>query len=62
MSIKLTSSRVAFKDITAYLKKKFPEMYSREPRADYYVITPAALNTKETRRLNAELGLHRVNK
>lgn len=58
----MTVSQVAFKDITKHLKRKFPWMYKREPRADYYIVTPAMLNTKENRRLNKELGLTHINK
>ena len=58
----MTVSQIAFKDITKHLRRRFPSMYKRHPFADYYVVTPAMLNTKENRRLNKELGLTHINK
>lgn len=52
-------SRMAFADISDYLKEEASFSYGEH---DVWVVTPNALDTKETRRLNKELGLHKVNK
>lgn len=52
-------SRMAFADISDYLKEEGAIAYGEH---EVWVVTPNALDTKETRRLNKELGLHKVNK
>tara|TARA_R110002020_G_scaffold245343_2_gene459087 strand:+ start:18503 stop:18709 length:207 start_codon:yes stop_codon:yes gene_type:complete len=57
---KIGPRRSAFADITAYLKSKIS--YPSEYIYDNPFVTPSYMNTKETRRLNKELGLHKLNK
>lgn len=52
-------SRMAFADISDHLKEEAAFSYGEN---DVWVVTPNALDTKETRKLNKELGLHKVNK
>lgn len=52
---KLKASRVALKDISEYLGTT-----NQKPQPD--VVTPLHLETKETRRLNKILDIHKVNK
>ena len=56
---------MAFRDITNYIKETYT---SKEMRTyidnlivDVWVVTPAHLETKETRRLNKQLGISDVN-
>ena len=53
-----TVSEIAFKDISKYLD----EHYNRKISSEQYLITPQHLQTKETRKLNRELGIHKINK
>lgn len=52
------ASRVAFKDITEYLNENGRESLFDE----VWYVTPNEMNSKETRALNRELGIHKINK
>ena len=52
--------RVAMKDISEYLRSQDLQIFDRE--GDVWVVTPTLMVNKEARKLNAELGLHKVNK
>lgn len=52
MEYHLQVSRMAFKDISLHLRKKAGLLY---------VVTPFYLDTKQSRILNKELGLNKLN-
>lgn len=52
--------RIAMKDISEYLRSQ--NLQIADENGDVWVVTPSRLFNKETRKLNNELGLHKVNK
>jgi len=52
--------RIAMKDISEYLHSQNLQIV--DEHGDVWVVTPSRMANKETRRLNAELGLHKINK
>jgi len=52
--------RIAMKDISEYLHSQNLQIV--DENGDVWVVTPARMANKETRKLNIELGLHKVNK
>jgi hypothetical protein len=52
--------RIAMKDISEYLHSQ--NLHLADENGDVWVVTPSRLFNKETRKLNNELGLHKVNK
>lgn len=57
------SHYVALRDISEHIKNSDELVYSGNgSQRDIWVVTPAILDTKETRRLNAELGLRSINR
>lgn len=52
--------RIAMKDISEYLHSQNLQIV--DGNGDVWVVTPSRMANKETRRLNIELGLHKVNK
>jgi hypothetical protein len=61
MAFKESVQRIAFEDITKYLKEEFEK--TNTPFSNVWgVVTPAYLNTKKNRFLNKLLGLHKINK
>lgn len=53
-------SLIAMKDISEYLHSQNLQIV--DENNDVWVVTPSRMANKETRRLNIELGLHKVNK
>lgn len=53
-------SRIAMKDISEYLRSQNIQIVDK--MGDVWVVTPSRMANKETRKLNNELGLHKVNK
>lgn len=54
------SSKIALHDISEYLQKQ--NLQITDGHNDVWVVTPSRMFNKESRRLNAELGLHKINK
>jgi len=54
-----TAALMAFKDMYECIKENNIQVTDRH--GDTWVVTPAHLMTKETRRLNAELGINKLN-
>jgi len=52
--------RIAMKDISEYLRSQNLQIV--DENGDVWVVTPSRMFNKETRKLNNELGLHKVNK
>lgn len=52
--------RIAMKDISEYLHSQ--KLKIVDENGDVWVVTPSRMANKETRRLNIELGVHKVNK
>jgi len=52
--------RIAMKDISEYLRSQ--NLHLADENGDVWVVTPSRMFNKETRKLNNELGLHKVNK
>lgn len=52
--------RIAMKDISEYLHSQ--NLHLADENGDVWVVTPYRMFNKETRKLNNELGLHKVNK
>jgi hypothetical protein len=52
---------VALRDISIYLRK-IGIKPGNAKQEDIWYVFPYQFNNKETRRLNAELGIHKVNK
>ena len=52
--------RIAMKDISEYLRSQ--NLQKVDENGDVWVVTPSRIFNKETRKLNNELGLHKVNK
>lgn len=50
----------ALSDIYSYLVEENKNI--RDENNDIWVVTPKMLNTKENKKLNRELGLHKINK
>jgi hypothetical protein len=57
-----TVSRIAFKDMTKYLESGNCGINLRDNHGDIWIVTPEWLSNKETRRLNEELGINKINK
>ncbi len=58
-----TSHYVAMRDISEDIKNSNQLIYSGNgSQRDIWVVTPAILDSKETRKLNAELGLRSINR
>lgn len=55
-----SAMNLALRDIADYLYAEYPDL--RNTNIDRYVVTPHYLMNKEIRRLNRDLGLHKVNK
>ena len=55
-----TPCRIAMRDISEYLRSQNIQIY--DGNYDVWVVTPSRMMNKKTRRLNMELGLHKVNK
>lgn len=53
-----TAAMMALKDISEYLKPLLKEQHHEEN----YIITSTYIHTKETRKLNRELGMGGINK
>jgi DNA-binding cell septation regulator SpoVG len=54
------SARIAMKDISEYLHSQNINII--DGNDDVWVVTPSRMQNKETRKLNSELGLHKINK
>jgi len=54
------SARIAMKDISEYLRNQNIKIF--DGNDDVWVVTPGRMQNKETRKLNSQLGLHKVNK
>jgi len=52
--------RIAMKDISEYLRSQNLQIV--DEHGDVWVVTPSHMANKETRKLNVELGLHKINK
>lgn len=52
--------RTAFKDISNYLREQNLQIF--DGNYDSWIVTPSRLCDKKISRLNAELGVHKVNK
>ena len=52
--------RVAFKDISEYLRSLELEIIDKN--GDVWVVTPNRMHNKDTRKLNLKLGVHKLNK
>lgn len=52
--------RIAMKDISEYLRSQNIQIV--DEKGDVWVVTPSMMANKKTRKLNIELGLHKVNK
>lgn len=52
-------ARVAMRDISEYLRNQ--NLLIFDENDDVWVVTPERMNNKETRKLNKELGLHKIN-
>jgi hypothetical protein len=58
-----TSHYVAMRDISEDIKNSNQLIYSGNgSQRDIWVVTPAILDSKETRKLNAQLGLRSINR
>ena len=55
-----SSARIAMKDISEYLHNQ--DIKIVDGNNDVWVVTPNRMQNKETRKLNAKLGLHKINK
>ena len=55
-----SSARIAMKDISEYLHNQ--DIKIVDENNDVWVVTPNRMQNKETRKLNAKLGLHKINK
>jgi len=53
-------ARIAMKDISEYLHNQ--DIKIVDGNNDVWVVTPDRMQNKETRKLNSQLGLHKVNK
>ena len=58
--VKSRPSYIALRDIAEELKKVYGNICGGDN--DIWIVTPSYINNKETRRLNAELGLRSVNR
>jgi hypothetical protein len=56
------ASIAAINDITDYLRPFMREQFKREGRVDNYLVSACYLRSKETTRLNKELGIAGINK
>lgn len=54
-----SSYQAAFRDIFKWIEEK--ELNTNSKYGDVWVITPERMNNKEQRRLNAQLGITRIN-
>jgi hypothetical protein len=52
--------KLAFKDISNHIRCL--KLKIVDEKGDVWVVTPNALNTKDIRKLNKKLGLHKINK
>lgn len=57
-----TVSAMAIKDINEYLRPLLKEQQKEQRDEDNYIFTSQYLQTKETRRLNRDLGISGINK
>lgn len=57
--MKKTPHPIALKDISNYLSEQ--NLNKKDDQGDIWVVTPNVLYNKETRKLNAELGVSKVN-
>lgn len=57
-----TVSAMAIKDINEYLRPLLKEQQKEQRNEDNYIFTSQYLQTKETRKLNRELGIGGINK
>jgi LEA14-like dessication related protein len=55
-----SSARIAMKDISEYLHNQ--DIKIVDENQDVWIVTPKRMQNKETRKLNAKLGLHKINK
>ena len=57
------AARVAFRDISQHLRELYKDIVAEKGESfEVWVVTPEKhLNNKDTRRLNRELGVSRVN-
>ena len=53
--------RIAFYDISKYLRGIGGKITGKGNNVDIWVVNPTILNTKEVRRLNKELGIKNIN-
>lgn len=58
--VKSRPAYIALRDIAEELKKVYGTICRGDN--DIWIVTPSYINNKETRRLNAELGLRSVNR
>jgi LEA14-like dessication related protein len=54
------SARIAMKDISEYLYNQ--DIKIVDENQDVWIVTPKRMQNKETRKLNSQLGLHKINK
>ena len=54
------SARIAMKDISEYLHNQ--DIKIVDENQDVWIVTPSRMQNKETRKLNSQLGLHKINK
>jgi len=54
------SARIAMKDISEYLHNQ--DLNIVDENKDVWIVTPSRMQNKETRKLNSQLGLHKINK
>lgn len=52
--------KIAMKDISDYLRSQ--KLQIIDDKGDVWIVTPIKMANKETRKLNKELGLHKINK
>ena len=56
------ASRVAFRDISQNLREIYKDVVAERGESfEEWVVTPEFFNNKDTRRLNRELGVSKVN-
>ena len=51
---------IAAKDISKHIKESEIEVF--DENFDVWVVTPSRMHTRETSRLNKQLGIHKINK
>lgn len=50
---------IAFKDISEYISEQ--DVQVKDENGDVWVVTPHRIYNKETKKMNAELGVNKVN-